>query len=93
MWRLGLEEILRADVSGLADLPNDVRPVVVGDPPVELWRILLALTNCPCLSLHLKYLTPFTVPLCLPARRDNSHVMINPAKQQTSWSAELLNAS
>ena len=30
--------------------------------------ILSRLTNTPCLSLHLKYWTPLTVPLCLPER-------------------------
>lgn len=28
--------------------------------------ILSGLTKTPCLSLHLKYFTPLTVPLCLP---------------------------
>ena len=32
--------------------------------------ILSLLTNTPCLSLHLKYWTPLTVPLCLPERRE-----------------------
>ena len=30
--------------------------------------ILSRLTNTPCLSLHLKYWRPLTVPLCLPER-------------------------
>ena len=30
------------------------------------WMILSGLTNTPCFSLHLKYLTPLNVPLCLP---------------------------
>ncbi len=60
-------ETLRADVRGLDDLPpREDRPVVVGEPPVRLRSNFSALTNTPCLSLHLKYLTPFTVPLCLP---------------------------
>ncbi len=64
-WRL---ETLRADVRGLEDLPlpREVRPIVVGEPLGGLRSIFSGLTNTPCLSLHLKYLTPFTVPLCLP---------------------------
>jgi len=34
----------------------------------EDWRVIMSLrTNMPCLSLHLKYFTPLTTPLFLPA--------------------------
>jgi len=34
----------------------------------EDWTVILSLrTNMPCLSLHLKYFTPLTTPLFLPA--------------------------
>ena len=40
------------------------------------WMILSLLTNTPCLSLHLKYWTPFTVPLCLPICIQWRHVAL-----------------
>jgi len=63
----GLEVTLRCE-RGLEDLLAEERldtRLVAGE---EDWAVILSLrTNMPCLSLHLKYFTPLTVPLFLPA--------------------------
>ena len=55
---------------GLADFEPPCERRGLGEDVLEeldgLWISFSFLTNTPCLSLHLKYFTPFTVPLCLP---------------------------
>lgn len=64
----GFEVTLRFEDKGLGGLPLDIA-LLVNDPgELPGWCMILSLlTKTPCFSLHLKYLTPFTVPLCFPA--------------------------
>ena len=73
----GLEGTLRCE-RGLEDLLAEERldtRLVAGE---EDWMVILSLrTNMPCLSLHLKYFTPLTVPLFLPATMGRSEQIFN----------------
>ena len=63
----GLEGTLRCEW-GLEDLLAEERLDTRLAAGEEVWTVILSLrTNIPCLSLHLKYFTPLTVPLFLPA--------------------------
>ena len=64
----GLEGTLRCE-RGLEDLLAEERLDTRLAAGEEAWMVILSLrTNMPCLSLHLKYFTPLTVPLFLPAK-------------------------
>ena len=54
------------------------RPVITGSLIILSWW-----TNIPCLSLHLKYFTPFTVPSCFPNKVIYAHNYGHEGTQQT----------
>ena len=73
----GLEGTLRCE-RGLEDLLAEERLDTRLAAGEEDWMVILSLrTNMPCLSLHLKYFTPLTVPLFLPATMGRSEQVFN----------------
>ena len=82
--KLGLEATLRCE---RGDLPLGGRLDGLPRAGEEDWTVILSLrTNIPCLSLHLKYFTPLTTPLFLPATGGEREVNKIPVSIRTTQS-------